>query len=195
MAIGFAVGGEPGSRLSGRLAMPVSGDTLLRMIRAAGFEPPEAPRVVGIDDWAWRKGSATERSSAIWSATASWIYCRIEMPTRSHHGWDAILPSRSSLAIVTASMLRARSGAPTLRRSPTAGIFFRTWAKRCVWLWDAIVKLSAPLGTGSKMAGNNDARPSPRLDCLRRSRGVAGGGLSPRPIAPRIGMNVRTVER
>ena len=34
----------------------VSGDTLLRMIRAAGFEPPEAPRVVGIDDWAWRKG-------------------------------------------------------------------------------------------------------------------------------------------
>ncbi|MER9242924.1 transposase [Mesorhizobium sp. M0633] len=26
------------------------------MIRAAGFEPPQAPRVVGIDDWAWRKG-------------------------------------------------------------------------------------------------------------------------------------------
>ena len=39
-----------------RLAMPVSGDTLLRMIRAAGFERPEAPRVVGIDDWASRKG-------------------------------------------------------------------------------------------------------------------------------------------
>ncbi|MER9664090.1 hypothetical protein [Mesorhizobium sp. M0159] len=36
--------------------MPVSVDTLLRMIRAAGFEPPQAPRVVGIDDWAWRKG-------------------------------------------------------------------------------------------------------------------------------------------
>ena len=51
MAIGFAVGGEPGSRLSRKLAMPVSGDTLLRMIRAATFEAPEAPRVVGIDDW------------------------------------------------------------------------------------------------------------------------------------------------
>ncbi|MBM2715999.1 transposase [Mesorhizobium caraganae] len=36
--------------------MPVSGDALLRMIGAAGFEPPQAPRVVGIDDWAWRKG-------------------------------------------------------------------------------------------------------------------------------------------
>lgn len=43
LAIGFAVCGEPGLRLSDRLAMPVSGDTLLRMIRAAGFEPPEAP--------------------------------------------------------------------------------------------------------------------------------------------------------
>ncbi|WP_287314376.1 hypothetical protein [Mesorhizobium sp.] len=39
MAIGFAVGGEPGSRLSDRLAMPVSADALLRMICAAGFEP------------------------------------------------------------------------------------------------------------------------------------------------------------
>ncbi|WP_352764254.1 hypothetical protein [Mesorhizobium sp. M0189] len=33
LAIGFAVGGEPVSRLSDRLAMSVSGDTLLRMIR------------------------------------------------------------------------------------------------------------------------------------------------------------------
>jgi transposase len=36
--------------------MPVSGDTLLRMVREAASEPIEAPRVVGIDDWAWRKG-------------------------------------------------------------------------------------------------------------------------------------------
>ncbi|WFU52053.1 transposase family protein [Sinorhizobium terangae] len=32
----------PGSRLSHKLAMPVSGDTLLRMIRVAEVEPPEA---------------------------------------------------------------------------------------------------------------------------------------------------------
>lgn len=56
LAIGFAVGGEPGSRLAQKLAMPISGDTLLRMIRRAEFEPPKAPRVVGVDDWAWRKG-------------------------------------------------------------------------------------------------------------------------------------------
>ena len=54
--IAFAVGGEVGARLACALAMPVSGDTLLRLIRAT--PPPEmsAPRVVGIDDWAWRRG-------------------------------------------------------------------------------------------------------------------------------------------
>lgn len=54
--IGLALGGAPGSRLAGRLAMPVSGDTLLRLIRAASLEPYPSPRVVGIDDWAWRRG-------------------------------------------------------------------------------------------------------------------------------------------
>lgn len=36
--------------------MPVSGDTLLRMIRAVTLTPFPAPRVIGIDDWAWRRG-------------------------------------------------------------------------------------------------------------------------------------------
>src|SRR5918993_5971970 len=55
-SIGLALGGEPGSRLAGKLAMPVSGDTLLRLVRAAGAEPITPPRVLGVDDWAWRRG-------------------------------------------------------------------------------------------------------------------------------------------
>jgi transposase len=54
--IGLALGGEPGSRLAGRLAMPVSGDTLLRLIRASGGEIASPPRIIGVDDWAWRRG-------------------------------------------------------------------------------------------------------------------------------------------
>src|SRR3954470_8349267 len=54
--IGLALGGEPGSRLADRLAMPISGDTLLRLIRGSALEPPVAPRVIGIDEWAWRRG-------------------------------------------------------------------------------------------------------------------------------------------
>lgn len=33
--VGCGMGGEPGARLAKRLAMPVSGDTLLRLVRAA----------------------------------------------------------------------------------------------------------------------------------------------------------------
>jgi hypothetical protein len=54
--IAHGMGGEPGSRLAARLAMPVSGDTLLRLIRAMPIEPALSPRIIGIDDWAWRRG-------------------------------------------------------------------------------------------------------------------------------------------
>jgi transposase len=54
--IGLALGGAPGSRLAGRLAIPVSGDTLLRMVRTGALAPSPPPHVIGVDDWAWRRG-------------------------------------------------------------------------------------------------------------------------------------------
>lgn len=54
--IGFALGGEPGSRLAGKLAMPTSGDTLLRRITTAPDGPEPVYRFVGLDDFALRKG-------------------------------------------------------------------------------------------------------------------------------------------
>ncbi len=54
--IGFALGGEPGSRLAGLLDMPTSPDTLLRRVKAWPGEPAPPPRRIGIDDWAIRKG-------------------------------------------------------------------------------------------------------------------------------------------
>jgi transposase len=54
--IGLALSGEAGSRLAGRLAMPVSGDTLLRLVRASGILVSPPPRILGVDDWAWRRG-------------------------------------------------------------------------------------------------------------------------------------------
>ncbi len=57
LSIGFALGGEPGSRLSRRLAMPTSPDALLRRVRAAGSEPRPTPRVLGVDDFAFRRAS------------------------------------------------------------------------------------------------------------------------------------------
>jgi transposase len=54
--IGSSLGGEAGSRLAARMAITTSPDTLLRRVKLLKNEPAEPPRVVGIDDWAWRKG-------------------------------------------------------------------------------------------------------------------------------------------
>ena len=54
--IGSSLGGEAGSRLAARLAMTTSPDTLLRRVKRLKNESAPPPRVVGIDDWAWRKG-------------------------------------------------------------------------------------------------------------------------------------------
>ena len=56
--LAHALGGEAGRRLAERLAMPVSADTLLRMACKASNdrEPPPTPRVLAVDDWAWRRG-------------------------------------------------------------------------------------------------------------------------------------------
>ncbi len=54
-AIALVLGGRPGERLAERLSMPVSADTLLRIVRQHAAPPPSV-RVVGIDDFAWLKG-------------------------------------------------------------------------------------------------------------------------------------------
>lgn len=55
-AIAFALGGEAGSRLAGTLGMPASPDTLLRRIGQTPTTDAPTPRVLGVDDWALRKG-------------------------------------------------------------------------------------------------------------------------------------------
>jgi transposase len=56
LAIGSALGGEAGARLAAKLAVPTSPDTLPRRVEKAGTPAPGNPRLVGIDDWAWRQG-------------------------------------------------------------------------------------------------------------------------------------------
>lgn len=57
-ALALALGGEAGARLAQELALETSGDTLLRRLRhwVCTPRPPLAPRVLGVDEWAWKKG-------------------------------------------------------------------------------------------------------------------------------------------
>ena len=66
--VGHALGGRAGARLLARLRMDVCTDTVLRLVKrhAPASTANEGLRVLGIDDWAWRKASIT-------SARSSWI--------------------------------------------------------------------------------------------------------------------------
>ncbi|MEA2525371.1 MAG: hypothetical protein QOF73_2598 [Thermomicrobiales bacterium] len=55
-AIAFVAGGEAGARLAAELGYRVSPDTLLRLIRRSPEVDLPAPTVLGVDDWAYRKG-------------------------------------------------------------------------------------------------------------------------------------------
>jgi transposase len=58
LLIGQALGGRGSERLLCRLGIFVSDDTILRRLKSAAkrYTPPE-PRIVGIDDWAQKKGN------------------------------------------------------------------------------------------------------------------------------------------
>lgn len=53
--LAIALGKRPAARLARRLAVEISNDTLLRVVRRRGGEPAPAPSVIGIDHWAWRR--------------------------------------------------------------------------------------------------------------------------------------------
>jgi transposase len=55
-AVALALGGRAGARLTGRLACTVSRSTLVRLIRAAADPDQATPLVLGVDDFALRKG-------------------------------------------------------------------------------------------------------------------------------------------
>src|SRR2546428_181538 len=52
----LTAGGKGGESLARRQAMPTSHDTLLRLTRRSQPAAAPTPRVLGVDDFAWKKG-------------------------------------------------------------------------------------------------------------------------------------------
>jgi len=55
-AIAFALGGEPGARLARQIGVTVHPATLINLIRRAPLPVYPSPKILGVDDWAQRKG-------------------------------------------------------------------------------------------------------------------------------------------
>jgi transposase len=55
-ALGLATSAQVCARLAPKLGLQVSTSTLLRSLRAISCAPPTSVRILGIDDWAWKKG-------------------------------------------------------------------------------------------------------------------------------------------
>jgi hypothetical protein len=57
LAIGYALGGEVGYRSAAQLGIDCCADMTLRMIhQTPSAESAGDVRVLGVDDWAWRRG-------------------------------------------------------------------------------------------------------------------------------------------
>lgn len=97
--IGYAEGGEVGAITAAKLGMPTSPDTILRIIRRAAVGTViETPQVLGVDEWAYRRGHN---------------YGAILIDLEKHQRVD-LLPDRSSASF--AQWLKAHPGVKTICR-------------------------------------------------------------------------------
>ena len=212
--IGFALGGEPGSRLAARLSMPASGDTLLRLVRAAELEPHPPPRVIGIDDWAWRRGQRygtivcdLERERVIdlladrsAEAVASWL--------RRHPGVEVVARDRAG-----AYAEGVRQGAPEAKQVADRWHLLRNLGDTLQGAADrrrgavrraahavahgtgAAPEEVAPASHDTKKTRLRAERRTRRLACYEELRRLHDSGVSVQEIAPALGMSATAAYR
>lgn len=191
------------------------GDTLLRMLRAAECELIRAPRVVGIDDWAWRKGQSygtiicdLERNRVLdqlpdrnADTLASWLgrYPGIEVIARDRAGVyaeGARHGAPNSVQVADRFHLLQNLG-QALRPVVDRNRLAVNAAGRIMFVetvgHDATEKpvVTTPNGLERLRQDYRDQRHERHAEIQSHHE----AGLSARQTAPRLGISIRTVER
>ena len=212
--LAVALGGRAGARLARRLGLLASRATLLRELhQRAEATPAEAPRVLGIDDWAWRKGHRYGT-----------ILCDLE-----RRKVVDLLPDRESDTVAT--WLRQHPGTEIVSRD-RGGIYAEATRKAAPGAvqvadrWDLLRNLSEALknaldphhhllAQAARSSRTDDATPTPvpsppwstrelltqqqnrqrRYDRYQEVRGLMKTGASKAEIARQMGLDHRTVRK
>lgn len=219
--IGFVCGGEGGARLARRLGMPTSPDTLLRRVRQSPASAAGVPRVLGVDDWALRRG---QRYGT--------VLCDLErhqpvdlLGERSAHGFADWLAVRPGIQIITRDRAGcyaqgAMTGAPEaqqvadrwhllhnvrdalIRLLDRRHIALRTAARAVTTPRiprappaDAKRTLPPPPRSPSPIQALSQVRRAQRVQRYEHVRELHREGLSQRTIARRLGIDRETVAR
>jgi transposase len=211
--VGVALGGEAGARLCRRLAVPTSPDTLLRVVRRIQTPPAPTPRVLGVDDWAIRRGHTygsilvdlehhrpidllADRTAETFAA---WL--------EAHPGVELISRDRS-----TEYARGARLGAPAARQILDRWHLLRNLSQAVERFLDRVRRrlVALPLAPGSsppqpsvfdretrrsttEQAARQERRAR-RLSRFERVHELAAQGISRRQIAQKLKLSRTTVQ-
>jgi len=212
--LGFALGGEAGARAAKEIGMGTSPDTLLRLVRNAPEPEQSTPRVLGVDDWALKKGQ-----------TYATILIDVEqsrpidlLPDRTPEALTKWLTAHPGVEIITrdrasAYAEAATAGAPQavqvadrfhllLNLRETIERFFDRHQADLRKVKLVKTLLAEPLAPKPKekpallaMTELYQAREKRRLARFDEVRGLKQQGLSRAAIAGQLQMSVNTVKR
>lgn len=222
-AIGFALGGEPGSRLAEQLVAPTSGDTILRRVKATPDEPEPLYRYVGVDDFAFRKGHSygtilidLERGRVIdildgrdGAAVQAWLQAHpgVEVITRDR--WSGYT-NAATVGAPQATQVADRWHLLRNLRDALIGILDRHHSEVHAAAQPAEAQQQSRSTVPPEVSAEAQPVPTPaepdsatpdqprrarRLSCYEQVRELHRQGVSRRQIARRLGLDRETVKR